>query len=138
MEHNNIIKEKDISLLIKHYMVEELSKEEIKKLRRTARKFLEDKSKSDEEKVDILSKALADAEQETGANSDTTKKWQTELNNAQAELNKLVKNVDDNEKAMEQSADATKDNADAVEEVRKTVARAEQKIILNAARKQME
>ena len=50
----NIIKEKDISLLIKHYMVEELSKEEIKKLRRTARKFLEDKSKSDEEKVDIL------------------------------------------------------------------------------------
>ena len=50
----NIIKEKDISLLIKHYMVEELSKDEIKKLRRTAQKFLEDKSKSDEEKVDIL------------------------------------------------------------------------------------
>ena len=50
----NIIKEKDISLLIKHYMVEELSKDEIKKLRRTARKFLEDKSISDKEKVDIL------------------------------------------------------------------------------------
>ena len=50
----NIIKEKDISLLIKHYIVEELSKDEIKKLRRTAQKFLEDKSKSDEEKVDIL------------------------------------------------------------------------------------
>ncbi len=50
----NIIKEKDISLLIKHYVVEELSKKEIKKLRRTARKFMDDKSKSDEEKVDIL------------------------------------------------------------------------------------
>lgn len=35
-------------------MVEKLSKNEIKKLRRSARKFLNDKSKSDEEKVDIL------------------------------------------------------------------------------------
>lgn len=35
-------------------MVEKLSKDEIKKLRRTAQKFLEDESKSDEEKVDIL------------------------------------------------------------------------------------
>lgn len=50
----NIIKEKDISMLIKHYMVEELSKDEIKQLRRTARKFLIDNSLSDEEKVDIL------------------------------------------------------------------------------------
>ena len=50
----NIIKEKDLSLLIKHYMVEKLTKDEIKKLRRTARKFLNDKSKTDEEKVNIL------------------------------------------------------------------------------------
>ena len=50
----NIIKEKDIRLLIKHYMVEELSKDEIKQLRRTARNFLMDESVSDEEKVDIL------------------------------------------------------------------------------------
>ena len=41
----NIIKEKDISLLIKHYMVQKLTKNEIKKLMRTARKFLKDKSK---------------------------------------------------------------------------------------------
>ena len=34
--------------------MEKLSKYEIKKLRRTAQKFLNDKSKSDEEKVDIL------------------------------------------------------------------------------------
>ena len=50
----NIIKEKDLSLLIKHYMVQKLTKDEIKKLRRTARKFLNDKSKTDEEKVNIL------------------------------------------------------------------------------------
>ena len=35
-------------------MVEELTKDEIKKLRRTARKFLDDKSKTDEEKIEIL------------------------------------------------------------------------------------
>ena len=41
-------------MLIKYYMVEELTKNEIKKFGRTSRKFLDDKSKSDEEKVDIL------------------------------------------------------------------------------------
>ena len=35
-------------------MVEELTKDEIKHLRRTARKFLDNKSKTDEEKVEIL------------------------------------------------------------------------------------
>lgn len=50
----NIIKEKDIRLLVCHYLILELSKEEVKKLRRSARKFLEYKSKSDKEKVNIL------------------------------------------------------------------------------------
>ena len=50
----NIIKEKDIRLLVRHYLVLELTKDEFKKLRRSARKFLKDKSKSDKEKVDIL------------------------------------------------------------------------------------
>ena len=50
----NIIKEKDIRLLIRHYVVQELTKDEIKQLRKTARKFLNDKSKSDEDKVNIL------------------------------------------------------------------------------------
>lgn len=68
------------------------------------------------EKVKLLEKALEDAKNETGENSETTKKWQTELNNAQAELKKLEKSVSDNEKAMEESADATEENADAVED----------------------
>ncbi len=67
------------------------------------------------DKVGILAKALADAEQETGKNSSTSQKWRIELNNAQAELNKLVKNVDDNEKAMKDSANATDKNADAID-----------------------
>ena len=67
------------------------------------------------QKVDILSKALAEAEQETGENSETSKKWQIELNNAQAELNKLVKEVEKNEKAMKESADATDENADSLD-----------------------
>lgn len=52
------------------------------------------------EKVDILSKALADAEQETGKNSSTSQKWQTELNNAQAELNKLNRELSTNSERL--------------------------------------
>jgi phage-related protein len=66
-------------------------------------------------KIAVLSKALGDSEQETGKNSETSKKWRVELNNAQAELNKLVKNVDDNEKAMKESEDATEDNTKAID-----------------------
>ena len=36
----NTIKRKDIHLLIKHYLVEELTKKEIKKLRKPAKKFI--------------------------------------------------------------------------------------------------
>ena len=35
-------------------MVKELSKNEMKQLKKTARKFLEDKTRSDEEKIEIL------------------------------------------------------------------------------------
>lgn len=68
------------------------------------------------QKVAVLSMALADAEQETGKNSSTSQKWRVALNEAQAELNKLVKKVDDNEKAMKDSASATDKNTDAVDE----------------------
>ena len=73
---------------------------------------LNKKIEEQKNKVELLSKALADAETETGENSSTTKKWQIELNNAQAELNKLVKTSSDNTKAMEESADATEDFGD--------------------------
>ena len=61
------------------------------------------------DKVNILTKALEDARRETGDNSNTTKKWQVELNNAKAELNKLEKGLDDNEKEMKDFGKATDD-----------------------------
>lgn len=50
----NIIKVKDIRLLIKHYMVEELSKKEIKRLRKSVKKFLYNNKLSPEDKINIL------------------------------------------------------------------------------------
>lgn len=50
----NTIKRKDIHLLIKHYMVEKLTKKEIKKLRKPAKKFLYENNLSPNEKINIL------------------------------------------------------------------------------------
>ena len=50
----NILKRKDLHLLLKHFMVEELSKKEIKKLRKSAKKFLFDKTIDDERKVELI------------------------------------------------------------------------------------
>ena len=49
----NTIKRKDVHL-IKHYMVEELTKKEIKQLRKPAKKFLYNKKISPEDKIEIL------------------------------------------------------------------------------------
>lgn len=48
------------------------------------------------QRLDIISKALSDAENETGKNSTTTKKWQNELNKAQAEVNKTTLEIQKN------------------------------------------
>lgn len=69
-----------------------------------------------QKKVDILADALAKAKEETGENSDTTKKWQLELNSAQAELNTLNRKVEDNKSAMQEATDSTKGEAKAVED----------------------
>lgn len=60
-------------------------------------------------KVNTLTKALEDARKETGDNSNTTKKWEIELNNAKAELNKLENTLDSNEKEMKDFGKATDD-----------------------------
>ena len=69
-----------------------------------------------EKKVKVLSDALAKAKEETGDNSDTTKKWQTELNNAKADLNKLNRELDTNVKTMEEALQGTKEETEAVED----------------------
>lgn len=57
-------------------------------------------------KVETLRKALADAKSETGDNSATTKKWQYELNNAEADLGKLNRQLRDNEKDLKDAESA--------------------------------
>ena len=49
----------DVRLLIRHYMVEELTKKrEIKSLRKSARKFIFNKKLSSDEKINILFKVV--------------------------------------------------------------------------------
>lgn len=69
------------------------------------------------EKVNILTKALEESKQETGENSTTTKKWQVELNNANAELNSLTKKVDDNNESIEKSLNNLHEHAKGVKAV---------------------
>ena len=77
---------------------------------------LNKKIEEQEKKVSILKDALEKSKTETGENSETTKKWQTELNNAQAELNTLNRKVSDNADAMKEAEQGTKEEADAVED----------------------
>ena len=58
-----------------------------------------------ESKVKLLKSALAQAEQETGKNSDTTKKWKAELNNAEAELNEMNKELKDQHGNLDKSSE---------------------------------
>lgn len=69
-----------------------------------------------QDRVRVLGSALADATEETGANSDTTKQWQIAVNEAQAELNRLGREVDANEQAMRDSANATDESTDAIDD----------------------
>lgn len=69
-----------------------------------------------EKKVSILKDAMEQSAKETGENSEKTKKWQTELNNAQAELNTLNRKVNENADAMKEAEKGTKEEADAVED----------------------
>ena len=90
---------------------------------------LNKKIEEQEKKVSILKDALADSQKETGENSEKTKKWQIELNNAQADLNKLNRELDSNVKTMEEAVDDTKDEADAVEDFGKEAEKSGEKAL---------
>ena len=74
------------------------------KLKATS-EVLNKKIAEQESKINILKNALADAERETGKNSDTTKKWQIQLNNAEAELNDMNKELKDQQGNLEESGE---------------------------------
>ena len=74
------------------------------KLKATS-EVLNKKIAEQESKINILKNALADAESETGKNSDTTKKWQIQLNNAEAELNDMNKELKEQHGNLEESGE---------------------------------
>lgn len=82
-----------------------------------------------EKSVKVYAEAVEQAKKETGENSDTTKKWQTELNKAQAGLNELNRELDLNEKAMAEAVDGTKEEAEAVEDFGKEAEKSGEKAL---------
>ena len=74
------------------------------KLKATS-EVLNKKIAEQESKIKVLKSALAQAEQETGKNSDTTKKWQIQLNNAEAELNDMNKELKDQHSNLDKSGE---------------------------------
>lgn len=65
--------------------------------------------------VDILTDALEKSKRETGDNSEQTRQWQIKLNNAQADLNKMNRELEENKSVMKDAAKKTDDGAEAVE-----------------------
>ena len=82
-----------------------------------------------EKKVSTLKEALAKSKAETGESSETTKKWQTELNNAQAELNKLNKDVITNEQLMRQEEEAVRKGYKSFEEMAEAERKAQKETV---------
>ena len=74
------------------------------KLKATS-EVLNKKIAEQESKVNVLKSALEKAEQETGKNSTTTKKWQNELNNAEAELNDMNRELKDQHGNLDKSSE---------------------------------
>ncbi len=74
------------------------------KLKATS-EVLNKKIEEQKSKINVLKSALAQAEAETGKNSDTTKKWQMQLNNAEAELNDMNKELKDQHGNLDKSSE---------------------------------
>ena len=76
------------------------------KLKATS-EVLNKKIEEQKNKITVLKSALAQAENETGKNSDTTKKWQVQLNNAEAELNDMNKELKNQHGNLDKSSEKT-------------------------------
>lgn len=78
-------------------------------------KVLNKQLETQKEKVEAVKKALENSKQQYGENDNKTKDWQKTLNNAEADLYKLTKEIEDNEDAMEDAAKASDDMGDEIE-----------------------
>ena len=63
-------------------------------------KALENQITAQKDKVETLKSALDNASSSFGENDKRTKAWQFQLNNAQADLNKMEREVSNNEKPL--------------------------------------
>lgn len=82
-------------------------------------KALTDQVEAQRKKVEMLKQALANAAESFGENDRRTQAWQIQLNNAQAALNGMERELADNEAAMDalgKEMDDTGDSADDLEE----------------------
>lgn len=82
-------------------------------------KVLTEQVEAQRKKVEMLKQALANAAESFGENDRRTQPWQIQLNNAQAALNGMERELSDNEEAMDRlgkEMDDTGDSADDLEE----------------------
>lgn len=82
-------------------------------------KVLTEQVEAQRKKVEMLKQALANAAESFGENDRRTQAWQIQLNNAQAALNGMERELSDNEEAMDRlgkEMDDTGDSADDLEE----------------------
>ena len=82
-------------------------------------KVLTEQVEAQRKKVEMLKQALANASESFGENDRRTQAWQIQLNNAQAALNGMERELSDNEEAMDRlgkEMDDTGDSADDLEE----------------------
>lgn len=82
-------------------------------------KVLTEQVEAQRKKVEMLKQALANAAESFGENDRRTQAWQIQLNNAQAALNGMERELADNESAMDalgREMDDTGDSADDLEE----------------------
>ena len=82
-------------------------------------KVLTEQVEAQRKKVEMLKQALANASESFGENDRRTQAWQIQLNNAQAALNGMERELSDNEEAMDRlgkEMDDTADSADDLEE----------------------
>ena len=78
----------------------------------TARNQVLQKSiETQKDKIAVLKQALDNASKSFGENDARTKAWQIKLNNAQAELNKMEKEVEENTKAIDEMGDELVDTS---------------------------
>lgn len=79
-------------------------------------------------KVETLRSALRNAADSFGENDRRTQNWQIQLNNAEAALNSMERELSDNERAIETLSQQEEDSADATERLTQEISRQEDEL----------